>query len=168
MEFCRSVSCVLMILLLGCSSLQSTTAPDKSEEMAVLETVFRYQIQHNASGETTIRTFCLALSDDKDATDELISRFAGDPMKVQKYSDCELVPKYGSMEDPVAGFAVDKITGERALILRVDELNWKAKNEVRVKGGYYSFSLSASTNVYFLKKQKGTWMVLKERLVKIA
>ena len=128
-----------------------------TEELDIHEAVLRYQFQHNASSQrSSAQVYCLTvLGTDPDET--LLRRFARHPVPVRMASACR-----------VGDRVVDATTGALGLALHVEQVEWVSSNEVTVHGGYYEASLSASRNVYRLRKQGNHWTVVADRLILIS
>jgi hypothetical protein len=117
----------------------------------------RYQFEHNAAANK-YDIFCIALSDgqtNSDAPTMLIRDLNDASHKVVKHSDCN-----AHMDNGVT----ERISGKPALMLNVGKVNWLARNEVVVEGGYYEAGLSASGNTYRLKKVSGVWRVVQDQM----
>jgi hypothetical protein len=161
----RSVSagCIMKIiihflLLFMCSSL--CLAADQARESQtddIREAVFRWQFDHNASGQqANTYVYFLAVGEkDGDPSDEFIKRFSGHKPSVRKVSACSADARKG---------VLDKKTGERGLIFRIRSIDWKSDTEVDAQGGYYEAGDSASGNTYTLKKEKGKWKVTNDKM----
>ena len=123
----------------------------------IREAVFRWQFDHNASGQNKkAQVYFLGIGDrGGDPTDEFMKRFADHKPPVRKVSACSADAGKGVR---------DKKTGETGLIFRVTKIEWKSDTEVRVKGGYYEAGLSASGNTYTVKKENGKWKVTKDKM----
>lgn len=121
-----------------------------AEESDVREAVLRYQFHHNASSQrANARVFCVTVGG-QDPDYDFLQRFAGGGVPVRKASDCN-VSEQG---------VVDKATGVQGLKLAAGKVEWITGGEVRVDGGYYEASLSASGNTYRLRKQAKGWTVV--------
>ena len=145
---------------LGIAILVSGCAPkldESDEELEVQQAVLRYQFEYNAAaGKYDI--FCVAIGDREaslDAPTKLIEGLNDANRKVVKFAACD--------ENDGNG-VIERASGKPALILRVAQVKWLAKNEAVVDGGYYEASLSSSGNTYHLKKIDGIWRVKKNEL----
>jgi hypothetical protein len=115
----------------------------QEELLAICEAVFRYQFEHNASGaQQNAAAYFLSINR-QDAPTELLDRFAGHSPPVK----------------PGSQFRIGN-----GLKFRIDTLVWLDEATVEVEGGYYEGGLSASGNTYVLRRQKGSWRVIKRRL----
>jgi hypothetical protein len=151
-----------LFLLFAFSSLGfAADKPRESQTDDIREAVFRWQFDHNASGQQKKAQAYFLGVDDKDAdpTDEFMKRFADHKPPVRKASACSADAGKGVR---------DKKTGEKGLIFRVRKIEWKSDTEVAVKGGYYEAGLSASSNTYTVKKEKGKWKVTNDKMDSIS
>lgn len=127
-----------------------------SEELDVHEAVLRYQFIHNASSRRVgAQVYCLTVLG-ADPDEALLQRFARHAVPVRKASSCKM-----------DGRVLDPATGALGLALYMEQVEWVSSNEVTVNGGYYEASLSASRNVYRLRKQGNHWTVVADRLILI-
>ena len=135
-----------------------------AEEWDIREATFRYQFRKNASGQQqAAKVYCLELAVDgkrADPDDAFLKRFAGNKPPVKKGSECGMSAEQGVV--------IDKETGASGLIFNTGDIQWVSDTEVEVSGGYYEASLSASGNVYSLKKVNGIWTVIKEKMTWIS
>jgi hypothetical protein len=122
-----------------------------SDEDDIREAVFRYQFQHNASGQQ--RKAEVYFLSSKDLSDEFMSRFRDNKPPVKRSS--QVTPrKFDGVKD--------KVSGKSGLIFYVGSIDWVGENEAKVEGGYFEASLSASGNVYELRRESGKWIVVKD------
>jgi hypothetical protein len=147
-----------LFLLVGFASLG--LAADKSRENQtgdIREAVFRWQFDHNASGQQKkAQVYFLEIGQKGgDPSDEFMKRFVDHKPPVRKVSACSADAGKG---------VLDKTTGEKGLIFRVTSIDWKSDTEVDVQGGYYEAGESASGNTYTLKKEKGKWKVTNDKM----
>jgi hypothetical protein len=128
-----------------------------SQEDDIREAVFRWQFNHNASGQqwTASAYFLEVNQGDGEPSDEFMRRFADHKPPARKKSACRTSFREG---------VVDKKTGGKGLIFSVTSMIWISDTEVVVAGGYYEANLSASWNTYTLKKDKGKWKVTNDKL----
>lgn len=141
------------ILLTGCAPHSNEADADLQVQQAVL----RYQFESNAAADN-YSIFCIAISKGEaeiDAPAKLIEGLNDAHHKVLKSSDCNPNDGHGVTE---------RASGKPALMLRVAQVKWLAKDEALVDGGYYEAGLSASGNTYLLKKIDGTWRVVKDQM----
>jgi hypothetical protein len=139
-----------------------TQSEDQDRDMDkqdIREAVFRYQFNHNASGQQqNAKVYFLSLDQDKDPSNEFMERFKGTEPPVKK----------ASQASKSAGGVVDKETGERGLLFRITSIKRLGENEVEVEGGYFEAGQSASRNVYRVKHENGKWVVKEEKLKRIS
>lgn len=132
-------------------------AADNARERQVddiREAVFRYQFDHNASGQQkTAKVYFLQVGEkSNDPAEGFMKRFDGNKPPVRVGSAAKNVPGKGLL---------DKKTGEEGLSFSVVSIKWISDTEVEVEGGYYEASLSASCNTYTVVKKNGKWVVTK-------
>jgi hypothetical protein len=143
----------LAALVSGCASNLSKA----DEELRIQQSVLRYQFGHNAAANR-YHIFCIAISEgetESDAPKELIRDLNDASHKVVKHSDCNAHIDNGVTE---------RSSGKPALMLNVGKVNWLAKDEVVVEGGYYENGLSSSGNTYHVKRVSGVWQVVQNQL----
>jgi hypothetical protein len=134
---------------------------DKARESQtddIREAVFRWQFEHNASGQQQkAKVYFLQIGekDKGDPSDQFMKRFVQHKPSVRKVSQCAADTRKG---------VLDKQTGEKGLIFRIAAIEWKSDTEVAVSGGYYEAGLSASGNTYTVKKVDGKWTVTKDEM----
>ena len=123
----------------------------------IREAVFRWQFEHNASAlQKNAKVYFLRIDKNKsDPSDAFMKRFAEHNPPVRKVSACSSDPDKGVQ---------DKKTGEKGLIFNVIEIRWISDAEVEAAGGYYEAGLSASGNIYTLKKENGKWKVTSDKM----
>jgi hypothetical protein len=145
------------LALTGCfvSIGLAAVAPHLRQEEDIRETVFRYQFDHNASAlQKSATAYCLSFGvKDADPPDEFMKRFSGFKPAVVKASMCR--PVYG---------VVSKHILKSRVFFRVSSIKWISDAEVRVDGGYYEGSLSASGNTYTVKMENGKWEVTNDEM----
>ena len=131
------------------------------QEDDIREAVFRWQFDHNVSGQQKrAKVYFLSVGEKYgDPSDEFLKRFADNQPPVRKRSECTADAGKG---------VLDKKTGEQGLVFNVTRIQWKSDTEVEVEGGYYEAGLSASGNIYTLKKDQGKWKVVNDKLVEIS
>ncbi len=151
----------LILVLAFCSLGFAADKTRQSQEEDIYEAVFRWQFEHNVSGQQkTAQVYFVAVGEKYgDPSDEFMKRFAGNKPPVRKRSECSA---------DVGKGVLDKKTGERGLLFHVTRIKWKSETEVEAKGGYYEAGRSASGNIYTLKKNKGKWTVTNDKLVEIS
>ena len=131
-------------------------ATRSAEEGDVREAVFRYQFEHNSSGQQKkAAVYCLSVGENTDPSDDFIRRFANHKPPVRKISQCDVGPFDG---------VVDKLTHKLGLVFRVSSIKWISETEVEASGGYYEAGLSASGDTYTVRKWLGKWRVTKDKM----
>jgi hypothetical protein len=146
------------MLLLGFTSLGFAAENlRQSQEDDIREAVFRYQFEHNASGQQkTAKVFFIGVEGNAgDPSDMLLKRFADNKPPVRKASASHFVKGKG---------IVDKQTGELGLAFSVTSIKWISDTEVQANGGYYEAEESSSGNTYTLQKENGKWKVTKSKM----
>jgi hypothetical protein len=146
-----------LVLAFACSTCLAQPPNKTAQELDIREATFRYQFDHNRSAlkqNANSDYLAIAVANKKtDPDDAFMKRFAGNKPPVKRHSECEVSPKKG---------IVDKKTGERGLIFLSGAIKWVSDSEVEVSGGYHEGNLSASGNIYHLKKVDGKWKVTKD------
>jgi hypothetical protein len=157
----RVVALALALTLVGaCSSAGSPKAAapvDRaSEELDILEVVFRYQFAHHFSFRSADQYDCIFLSlpGKQDPTAAFLSRFAGQVPHVE--------PASAAAADRWMGIH-DKEKGGRGILFRVNSLRWIDDGAVEVDGGHYESSRNASFTLYQVERRSGAWVVVSDR-----
>jgi hypothetical protein len=142
------------------SVLTSIQRRDKPvDEQDIREAVFRYQFNHNSSGQQqNAKVYFLSLNQGRSPGNDLMIRFKGNKPPVRKVSEASVS----------ARGVVDKKTGRRGLVFRITEIKWLGENDVEVEGGYFESGQSASTNVYKVKRESGRWVVKEDKVLEIS
>ncbi|MFY9821871.1 MAG: hypothetical protein WAM82_10845 [Thermoanaerobaculia bacterium] len=138
----KSAAAILLassLLAAGCSSNPAAKSPQPSAFEAatpeVLETVFRYQFDHNAAASR----YCLELAGTSpDAA--FLHRFEGNQPPVLSASQCESQPGKG-------------------LYLRLTKIQWITENEAWVRGATSDGNHSSPIEAYRVVREKGKWTV---------
>ncbi|HVF61975.1 MAG TPA: hypothetical protein VNJ70_19380 [Thermoanaerobaculia bacterium] len=126
------------------SGAEDPFAPDE-----LLEAIFRYQFEHNASGlQQNAGAYCLSLGPDRPVPASLLKRFAN-----------QRPPVYGEPECP---------GGEGVLTFQVRSVKWLSEDEVEAIGGYHEGNLSSSTESFRVAREAGRWVVKESRLLVIS
>lgn len=127
---------------------------DEKEVSEVRVAAFRYMFKHNASaGQQTVSAYCIGIGDN-DPPAEFLARLRDVRPTVKPLSACSASASAG---------VIDKSTGKRGLMFRVDEeIRWVNADHAEIDGGYYEAGLSASGNTYFAQRKNGHWVVLKD------
>lgn len=139
----------LVVVLLGMPVFAADQTPpppydesiSKAEALDVSEAVFRYQFEHNSSATR------------QKAESYYLSLFGKDP-------DAKFLARFKDHKPPVKKGSEFKVNW-KSVKFRVDRIKRIDKTSVKVKGGYYEGSTSASGNIYILKNEKGKWKVTK-------
>jgi hypothetical protein len=159
------IAFLLLLLSAGCKA-HGTDVENQPAQLtaqdSVREAVFRYQFDHNHSGQQHSAKVCflsvMVLEDstgrwnDHDPSSELLHRFDGNAPPVKAFSQCRL------SEEGVFDFETD----ERGLLFRVGAIRWVSDDEAEVDGGYFEGGLSASGNTYYLECRDGQWIVTRD------
>ena len=151
-----------LAVLVGCGTQpmpdpQPAAKETSRPEDAIREAVYRYQMQHNASGlQGAAKVFFLATSTPSaisytDPDDAFMRRFANTTPPVKKAS--------ASMAQPETSLIVDKQTGDVGLILSITSVKMLDAHTAEVEGGYYEANLSASGNTYRVERKGDQWVV---------
>jgi hypothetical protein len=157
------VAIALMLASLLAPGTQGQASGSKFELTAaeqddIREAVFRYQFEHNASGQKqNAKVYFLSLGKDKEPGDAFIARFKDHKPPVKKLSQAQKTFE-----------VIDKETGERGLIFRAVTIKVIDANKVQVDGGYYEGGLSSSGNVYTVERKEGKWIVTKDQMLWIS
>ena len=160
MKKITTILIILTAIFAACKeSSPVTVTTDPNDD--IREAVFRYQFEHNESGlQQTANYYFIGLHNPgdsifyRDLSDSFLSRFSGNIPPVKKVSQC----------DESFNGVFDKDTGERGLIFRIESITFQSDEEVEVRGGYFEGGLSASGNIYTVKKVQGVWQVTKDEL----
>jgi hypothetical protein len=160
----RVVSLSLVLTLLSaCSNpvapRAAAPADHASEELDILEAVFRYQFEHNGASYMHPDRLFLSLAEAKDPPKDppaaLLARFKGQIPPVE--------PESAADTDMVHGVHAKGKQG-RGVLLRLTNIRWIDDDTVEVDGGYYSSGLSASGNTYRAQRREGAWVVVSDTL----
>jgi hypothetical protein len=159
-------ACVVFALGLGCAhpgpQVNAVETEQSTEELDVLESVFRYQFDHNGSGRTKsdLHWIFLAVEADRDPPHSLLSRFLGNLPPVEPVSQAE----GGSREWGVArkGAKGEGIIFEATAIRRLDD------DTFEVDGGYYHSNRSSSENRYRVERHGDRWVVVSDHLLGVS
>jgi hypothetical protein len=123
------------------------TGAHTAEELDIMESVFRYQFEHNHSGmKSDVDCIFLAVDQECDPSTEFLARFAGHSPPVEARSAADPDGRYGVHH---AG------KKDRCILFRIKSIRWIDKNTVDVVGGYHVASLSSSEDVYRVERRSG-------------
>jgi hypothetical protein len=115
----------------------------------LLEAIFRYQFEHNASGlQQNATAYCLSLGRGRPVPESLLRRFANHRPPVHGEPDC--------------------LGGEGILTFQVKSVSWLSEDEVEAIGGYHEGNLSSSTESFRAAREAGRWVVKESRLLVIS
>ena len=132
----------------------SWTTPS-SEDIDILETVFRYQFEHNRSvaterNEADYLFVVLGEEDSIDPPAELLARFASHLPPVRPLS-AATVSVYGVEHQDDGG---------QGILLRIERIRRIDANTVDVDGGYFECGTSSSGSTYRVKRRGSGWRVV--------
>jgi hypothetical protein len=143
----KNLAIVAMLVLAACAQNPSTSSGSSpaSAEADVLEAVFRYQFEHNASGiQQNAERYCLTLPSGMPDT-AFLRRFEGNTPPVTAADQC------------------DKTTG-KDLFFEAKHVEWVNDGEATVHGGYWEGNLSSSGETFKVVREEGLWVVKEGRL----
>jgi len=145
----RNSAVILLLMLMVGACASGAPPPPVQDRFAaqdeILEAVFRYQFQHNASGlQSKADRYCLTLPQDTNPGADFLHRFADVQPSVVDADQCR------------------KKAG-RDLFFRVQNLDWRSDQEVWVRGGYWEGNLSSSVEIYQVLRKNGRWTVAGSR-----
>ena len=150
------LSSLLVVALAACSQPSAGPSsgpgatrqppPRSVAEPDVLEAVFRYQFEHNASGiQQNAEKYCLALAGGERLDAEFLRRFAGNQPIVVAADQC------------------DRQSG-RNLFFQAKIEQWESDREALVRGGYFEGNLSSSRETFRVVWEDGRWVVRDPRM----
>lgn len=120
--------------------------PREVSEPDILEAVFRYQFEHNASGiQQNAERYCLTQTGGGKLGAEFLGRFAGHRPPVVAAEEC------------------DRRSG-RNLFFQAKIETWESDSEALVRGGYYEGNLSSSRETFRVVWEDGRWVVRDPRM----
>ncbi|MEN8149446.1 MAG: hypothetical protein ABFS86_06460 [Planctomycetota bacterium] len=139
---------LIAAVLAACSAPAAPEPPSRSEsEFDICEAAFRHQFANNASAvQQKAAAYFLEIRG-KDPTPEFLARFADHTPPVK------------------AGSAFE--TG-KGLKFHVESIEWLGDDRVKVSGGYYEASLSASGNEYVVERKGDGWKVTNDTMLRIS
>lgn len=141
------------LVFLSARPVKSLTAAELDD---IRETVFRYQFQHNASGQQQLaHAYFLSVEDGKDPNDKFMERFKDHQPTVKKNSQAK-----GAFKKE--GGSLD------GLMFHIQAIKQIGPNRVEVAGGYYESGLSASGNIYTVKRVTNKWIVIGDNMLWIS
>jgi hypothetical protein len=165
----RLLTAVLAVLVCGCSAPPSrlenraAAAPQPargSDEDEVRLAVYRYLVDHNASGMQTGAPFvCLEIYQNDQARDPspfIITAMSKGRPRAVPVSACESSSGGVFLKG-------DRAKG-RGLVFRTSDVKIDG-DKATVTGGYFEGGLSASGNIYTLERQRdGGWLVTSDEM----
>jgi hypothetical protein len=136
-----------------------------AQEDDIREAVFRYQFKHDPSGlQEDAKVFFIEVGG-KDPSSRFLGRFRGSKPPVKKRSRSRISRRR-------AGFSwiwvEDKQSGKPGIIFSVDSIKWRPRSEAMAKGGWFASGRGAADYEYSLVREKGKWVVKKDRVTAIA
>jgi hypothetical protein len=161
----RVVALVLALTLVGaCSSAGAANAAapiDRaSEELDILEAVFRHQFEHNCASYMSPDHFFISLVREKGSPEDpsaaFLARFKEHTPLVERWSAYEPDDK----QHPVHP-GRDK---GKPVFLTLAAVRWIDDDIVEVDGRTYFVTLSASGNTYRAERRQGAWVVVSDAL----
>jgi hypothetical protein len=162
----RVFALALVLMLVGVCFILSAPKPDAAVDRAsaepdILESVFRYQFEHNSSGHKPLDFdyFFLSLAEAKDPPKDppagLLARFKGHvpPVEPVSLADADARPHSGVRH---------KLKGGRCMLLFLGRIRWLDDDTVEVEGGYQAGC--RSENTYRTERRNGAWVVVSDTL----
>jgi hypothetical protein len=152
----KIIACVFLLLTFTPFGHAAETTR-QSQENDIYEAVFRWQFEHNASGQqTNAKVYFLGVGEKAtDPSDAFMKRFVDHKPPVRKASASHYVRGKGIL---------DTKTGEQGLAFRALNIKWMSDDEVEIHGGYHEAEESSSGNTYTVKKESGKWKVIKDKM----
>ena len=146
----------LLLLFLPILGFASNT-PRENEEDDIREAVLRYQFDHNGSAlQRGAKVYFIQVGQGyADPSDVFLKRFAAHRPPVRSRS---------ALQSGARMRILEKVTGEEGLLFTAGRVRWISDKKVEVDGGYNESDLSASCNIYTVKKRNGKWTVTKDKL----
>jgi hypothetical protein len=155
-----AVTLLMFPVIGGCRHAQLVQPDRLKAGDDIREAVFRYEFTHNCWYKPE-KVYFLALGNDKDPSPALLKRFADNKPPVKPVSKCKISSKL--VQRPKTA-VIDKETGDRGLIFRVESIKWVTPKQVQVEGGYYADGLGASGNTYIVEFRGNRWVVVKDTM----
>ena len=150
----------LSVSLIGASAAPLVIDPDMAEA------VFRYQFDHNESGQQDgAHVYCIGFAitpdDERDPSPDFVARFAGNSPPVKARSQCFINARNWNI-------VIDKATRKTSLIFTIRAVKCPNETSCEVEGGYSESGTSSSDNTYYLEKRDGKWVVTRDVLNEIS
>ena len=141
-----------LVLVLSLTFVGQKSNEQDSAKESIMETVFRYQMNHCSENGSTLVFF---LSDQgKDFPDEFMRRFKDDAELVKKGS--------ARSESEKTHEFIEKESGRIGVLLRIDKLKVISDDEAEVEGSCGFASWAARGYKYFLIKNRKEWIVKRD------
>lgn len=148
------IAVMLTLVLSGCFA----SGPSKAtEELAIREATFRFQIARDASTQKqTAACYFLSIytadGQNSDPAESFMKRFSENKPLVGKVSEC-----MKSFEKGV----VHKNTGVRGIILSTGPVRWTTDTEAAIYGSESEGNLGSVGETFYLNKINGEWKVVR-------
>ena len=125
---------------------------DQPSDRDILETVFRYQIDHCYKTHSS-KIYFLSYKE-QDPPDDVLTRLSGYGDHVRKRSQ-------------MRGFR-DTETGESGILLAISKIERDGNTTIRAFGSCGTAMLDANSYVYKLRRKNGLWRVTQNRLIGVS
>ena len=133
------------------TNLDMTTAKADNEDL-IRKVVFTETIRFwNLHPDKTLKTYYLAVDDDKDPSGKLLEVFASYKVSIKKASD-SFIKSDGSV--------LNKVTKKQGVLFFISKLEWINNNEVKVSAGNQIGNLGGNGCSYKLKKENDEWKIV--------
>lgn len=152
----------LIVLLIGIAAYVAICIPQWKTEDDIREAVFRYQLTHNAAGQSSPYAYYLSVgSADQDVSPsrKLLRRFEAQKPRVKPVSDCTTI--HGT-------WIADGETHRLGIVLRAGRVRRISPEKAEIEGGYFENGCSASFNLYTVVRRHGEWVVVHDKLLGIS
>jgi hypothetical protein len=154
------------LFLLAVITVGFAAPVDKGQqENDIREAVFRYQFEHNVSGQKGhAHEYYLSITEvgssfGRDLPGSFMKRFVGHRPPVRKFSDCRITSD---------GRVVSKHSGRTGLLFMTGRITWLSDTTVTVNGGYYEGNVGSSGSPYTVANEAGAWRVVKDQMTVIS
>lgn len=140
--------------LIGCLTPLPALAQEPSEELTVLETVFRQQLEEHLDASARARGMVLCVGIDPGGAPqtpgrEFMARFHKEAA-VRKLAEC----------DPRPSGAVEAMTGRPAVVVTAGPIDWRAPDEAWVTVSYFRSRSKSATRRYRVVRERTAWISL--------
>ena len=154
---------IFLLLVLSCTIDKTGLSTENIHESAkanIYKAVFKYQFEHNASGQQqNTNIYFLSVNTVSDSVDRWIYGDPSDEILNYFIDNQPPVKPFSKSKRSISGvFDID--TNERGLLFYVGEIKWLSSNQVEFEGGYFESGISSSCNTYYLLYKNGNWMVI--------